>query len=108
MSEVRKRRSNAERQAAYRTRSKAARKAQLAQRGLPALPAISTMPGDKRWRVALRHAAEFVTMVNEEMEAYGAERSERWQESDRGEEHEDWLNQVKDVQEGLNQLLEKG
>lgn len=105
-SEVRKRRSNAERQAAYRTRREGARKAQLAQRGLPALPAIPTMPGHKRWKAALTHAAELVTMVSGEMDEYQEARSEEWQESDRGSQHEEWLNLVREIEQGLEAALE--
>ena len=68
MPEAMKHRTNAQRQAAYRQRSKRAREQQLAQRGLPPLPAISTMPGEARWMRSFRHAAMLVETTVSEME----------------------------------------
>jgi hypothetical protein len=58
---------------------------QLQEKGLPASPAISTMPGTARWRQAVANAVELLSMVADEMESYFDDRSEGWQQSERGD-----------------------
>ncbi len=52
------------------------------------------MPGRARWIAALNMAQQLVDQVHREMEQYQDERSERWQESDAGSEHEYWMQDV--------------
>jgi len=104
MPEVMKHQTNAQRQAAYRQRSKRAREQQLAQRGLPPLPAISTMPGEARWMRSFQHAAMLVETTVSEMEQYYDERSEAWQESERGEAFAERLRAVQELLDGLEEL----
>lgn len=94
----------AQRQAAYRARTEAAQSAQLAQRGLPALPAIPTLPGTPRWNAALRYVTQMLTTVSEEMQDYFEERSEGWQEGERGQDHQERLASVEAVLEALSDL----
>ena len=77
--------SHAKRQAAYRQRCRQAREAELADRGLPASPAIPTMPGTARWNATILRAQALLESVRAEMEEYHAERSDAWQESERGD-----------------------
>ena len=67
---------HADRQAAYRRRRQEAHERQLQEKGLPPLPPIPTMPGAQRWQQAVAKAAELLTMVAQEMEAYFGDRSE--------------------------------
>ena len=76
--------SNAQRQAAYRKRQELARQIERQQKGLPPLPAIPAMPGTRRWTHMLEQARILVDTVKQEREDYYEERSESWQESDRG------------------------
>jgi len=46
----------AEQQAAYRQRRGVSERELLAQKGLPTLPAIPTLPGQARWRAMLTQA----------------------------------------------------
>ena len=87
----------AARQAAYRGRRAAARNKELAAKGLPALPAIATMPGHVRWQAQLRQAGLLLQTVQAEMQEYYDQRSESWQESERGETFLERLQAVQEV-----------
>ena len=76
---------HAQRQAAYRHRAAAAQQQQWAVQRLPPPPPIPTMPGWRRWEALNRHILQLLQAVQEEMQAYYEERSEAWQESERGE-----------------------
>lgn len=85
MPQPRKHADHAARQAAYRARCARAREEEMRQRGLPPLPSIATLPGWPRWNAALHAAQHLLEQVSEEMAAYYDDRSEAWQESERGE-----------------------
>jgi len=85
MPQPRKYESHKQRQAAYRARRETQRLKEVADRGLPALPVVPTLPGRARWNAAIGRALDLLTMVQTEMSAYFDERTETWQESDRGE-----------------------
>ena len=103
----RKHDSNAHRQAAYRKRQEAARKAQQQQQGLPPLPSIPTIPGTRRWTHLLAEARLLVETVRRERESYDDARSEAWHDSDRGADfHQDTeeLDAILDAFDALNTL----
>jgi hypothetical protein len=81
----RKHSSAAEKQRAYRQRQEHAHRELLAAKGLPPLPVIPTMPGERRWAAMLEQTKATLRTMLDEMQAYQDERSEEWQESDRGE-----------------------
>ena len=85
MPQLRKYAANAARQAAYRRRARVQQEKLLATRGLPPLPAIAAMPGAARWKAALSQAALLLAQVKDEMDCYWQDRSETWQEGERGE-----------------------
>lgn len=101
MPQPRRHSSQAVRQAAYRTRLVQARAAQLNARGLPPLPAIPTLPGNARWTSAISQAACLLTTVVVEMQDYFDERSEEWQEGERAEIHQQRLEAIQEIVEGL-------
>jgi uncharacterized membrane protein YccC len=76
---------NTERQRTYRQRQKEARAAAIVN-GAPAAPAIPTMPSRARWAAMYEQATEAVQTMHNEMQEYYDERSEDWQESDKGDE----------------------
>src|SRR5689334_3408779 len=78
--------SAAARQAAYRARSQQARQDALRAKGLPPLPAIATLPGWARWNASLTAAHALLEQVSQEMQTYFDERTDTWQESERGEQ----------------------
>src|SRR5580698_4745910 len=92
---------NAKRQAAYRARAQAARNAQLLAQGLPAVPAIPTLPGHARWDAALQEAGRLLEMVSHEMHAYYEDRLEAWQQSDRGAAFEERMEAIEALHSDL-------
>jgi hypothetical protein len=96
--------SHAERQAAYRRRCAAARERQLKEKGLPSLPSISTIPGTNRWRQAIQSATDLLGSVVTEMEEYFDDRSEPWQDGDRGERFHECLDAVTDARDAVADL----
>ena len=90
----RKYQTDAERQAAYRQRQEAARRAEQEAKGLPATAAIPTMPSLPRWKAQREQAQAILQAMQEEMEAYRDERSEQWQGSEKGAAFQDIINQV--------------
>ena len=85
------------RQRAYRQRKESARIEQIKAKGIPSAAAISTMPSSARWSALIQHAEQALRTVKDEMEAYQGDRSQAWQESDKGEEFQDKLNRVEDA-----------
>jgi hypothetical protein len=86
---------NAQRQAAYRKRRQALIDDILSMRGLPSIPAVSTIPGWPRWKEAMKRTAYQMQSIEQEMADYYNERSERWQESDRAEEFDEKLEMLR-------------
>jgi hypothetical protein len=100
--QYRRYKSNAERQAAYRVRQAMERRREFADKGLPPLPKIATMPGAARWNAAVDRCIELLDMVREEMIEYYDERSETWQQQNyRADVHKD---NIKTVQKLLTKL----
>jgi hypothetical protein len=97
--------SAAARQAAYRARREHARQVALAAKGLPPLPAIATLPGWARWNASFRAAHELVAESLSQMQDYFDDRSENWQESDRGTEHQERIASVEAVLDALGELI---
>lgn len=97
--------SPAERQAAYRARAEQARRAELAAKGLPALPAIPSMPGWPRWNATFQMARELIDGAISEMHEYYDDRSGSWQESERGEEHQERIVSAEAALDALAELI---
>jgi len=97
--------SAAARQAAYRSRREQVRQVELAAKGLPSLPVISSMPGWARWNASFLAAHELLADTLAEMQDYYQDRSESWQESERGEEHQEKIASVEAVVDALSDLL---
>lgn len=96
--------SAAARQAAFRVRREQARQAVLAAKGLPALPPIPSMPGWARWNASFASAQEMITRTLGEMQDYFEDRSESWQEGERGEEHQEKIALVEAALDALGDL----
>ena len=97
--------SPAARQAACRQRCEQARQRTLVSKGLPSLPVIATMPGWPRWNASFRSAQELITETLGEMQDYFEDRSQSWQEGERGEEHQEKMASVEAVLDALSDLL---
>ncbi len=77
--------SNAVRQKAYRTRQALARQNERHVKGLPPAPLIPTLPAARRWSALATLAQEALHTIRDEMDAYYNDRTETWQQSERGE-----------------------
>lgn len=95
---------HAARQASYRNRMHLARAAEQQAKGLPAYPAIASMPGWVRWNGALTLARGLVEQTLAEMQEYYADRSECWQDSERGAAHEERMASVEAAVDALSEL----
>ena len=80
--------------------------AELAQRGLPPAPAIPSIPGQKRWKAGLEYASSLLEAISQEMQNYFEERSEEWQESERGEAHSEAAAAVEDLAHSVRELFD--
>jgi hypothetical protein len=98
-------RTNAERQAAYRRRHKATIDDLTKTKGLPAMPAVDSMPGWSRWNKAVHQVQLLLDQIQNEMQDYYDCRSEPWQESDRAEEFQQKLNELGEIRDNIDAWL---
>jgi hypothetical protein len=94
----------AEKQAAYRKRQADARRAEQEAKGLPALPSVPTLPGEKRWQAMQEQARTLLQMMADEMQAYYDERSEKWQESDKDDAMQERMDALQSIVTDLDTL----
>jgi len=97
----------AQRQAAYRRRCAAQREVELASKGMPALPRVPSMPGHKRWDAMRTQALCLVEQIASEMETYHDERSEEWQDSQRGDSFTELIESVEEIADALRELQQQ-
>ena len=96
----------AEQQAADRQRLRQARTQELLHKGLPPVPPVPTMPRRRRWDAAAQQALRLMQTIRNEMQDYYDERSDEWQESQRGEEFTERLQAVEDLVAAIEDLAE--
>ena len=89
-------RSNAQRQAAYRQRLRQERAATLADKGLPALPAVRNVAGWARWNKAMRQITDLLEQTRSEMQTYYDERSDVWLDSEAAEHFQERIDQLQE------------
>jgi len=94
----------AAKQRAYRQRVTLTRQQERDTKGLPRAPAVATLPGERRWRALLAHAQAALMTLRDEMEAYYSERTETWQESERGEACQERLQSLTDLLGSVEEL----
>jgi len=98
--------SHAARQTAYRLRCRDVRAKEQSDRGLPALPAVPTLPGAPRWKATFRSARVLLETAQAEMQDYFDERSEVWQEGERGQRFAEKLQALEAVLSSLDEMDE--
>ena len=103
MSTEKQRAQIAMRQQRFRQRQATTRRAEQQAKGLPALPAIPTMPGNVRWSAMIEQAHVLLSEAVDEMQSYHDDRSEQWQDSSKAE---DLLAKLDHLQETMAQLQE--
>ena len=96
----------AERQAAYRKRQAQARVKELQARGIPPLPGVATLPGWPRWNAIAQQILLLLLAMQEEMQGYYDDRSETWQESDRGDAMTERLQAVEEAVAAIEALAQ--
>ena len=101
MPQPRKYASRAQQQAAYRKRCADALRDQSKAKGLPALPPIPDMPGTARWRAAARTAHDLLATICDEIQTYAGNRSEQWQEGERGQEFAERQTGIEEIRDAL-------
>jgi len=106
MPQARKHADNARRQAAYRQRTEQARMQQLRERSLPPLSPIPSMPAQARWATAITHVQHLLECMVQEMEQYHDDRSEAWQESERGQSFAERLEGFQELLSNLESLAD--
>lgn len=94
----------AAKQRAYRDRQAQARTTERQAQGLPAAPAIPTMPSRARWQALLKHAQHALQTVHDEGQSYADARSEAWHESDRAAALADQLDHLAGILDDLDTL----
>jgi hypothetical protein len=98
MAQARKYISNAQRQAAYRKRQAPGVCTGLTD-GLPSLP------GNRRWNKAVANACGLLEIIRDEMQDYFDQRSERWQEGERGEDFQERIESISTIVDDTNDWL---
>jgi hypothetical protein len=106
MPQQKKHHTNAARQQAYRARCEQARQNAMAAKGLPSLPAIAALPGWARWNASFTVAHALVANSLREMQDYFDDRSDAWQESERGEDHHERIASAEAALEALDELIQ--
>lgn len=62
------------------------------------------MPGTARWGAMLALAVNALQTTRDEMEDYAGERSEEWQEGEKGEEHQARIDAIDDALGTLEEI----
>jgi hypothetical protein len=70
---------------------------------MPRLPAIATLPGSVRWLARLGQSEALLETAAAEMQEYYEDRTEAWQESERGAA---FLERAEAVQEAANGIAD--
>lgn len=86
--------SAAQRQAAYRRRL-------AAQSQMKPMP---TVPGHRRWRTMRNQCTSILDAAVAEMEVYHDQRSDAWQDSERGEEFTEMMESMAEIAAALRDL----
>ncbi len=96
--------SRADRQKAYRQRTQQARMQEQEAKGLPPAPPVPTMPSIARWKALHEQARAALDTMQSEMQGYFDERSETWQEGEKGEAFQEILDRVEEARTAVDDL----
>ena len=104
MPQIKKYQSNAQRQAAYRNRWTKEPLNLFAAQELPSSTATPRPPGERQWSQRMKQAGLILENISEEMRSHYQSRSERWQESERGEAFDERIQAVEELRESLQEI----
>lgn len=94
----------AERQRAYRKRRKLARLKSLSPTNLPRPSPLAAMPSTARWKDLKRQAEAALETLLDEMEDYEDQRSETWQEGDKGEAFRQAIERIEEALDAVRTI----
>lgn len=94
----------AERQHAYRQRRKLVRLNSLSPKNLPRPSSLTSMPSTARWKDLKRQAEAALEMLLYEMEEYEDQRSETWQEGDKGEAFRQAIERIEEALDAVRSI----
>jgi hypothetical protein len=97
--------SNAAKQKAYRHRLAQVRNAEQRAKGFPAVSPIPTIPGTRRWNAQMLLARTALQDVCQEMDAYYADRTDTWQQGDKGDDLQERMQLLEDILDQLDNIL---
>ena len=100
----RKHANHAQRQRAYLERQKAALRALIAAKNIPVGAAVRAIPSTLRWKALSEQAQNILQTLQSEMDAYHDERSEAWQESEKGEAFQETIERVAEALESVQNI----
>ena len=86
-------------------RQEAARRAALTAKNMPATAAIPTMASMSRWKAMKEQAQALLQAMQEEMEAYREERSEQWQEGEKGTAFQEGIERVEAARAAVEEIF---
>jgi hypothetical protein len=92
----------AARQHAYRERRKLARP--LSPKNLPRPSCLAAMPSTARWKELKRQAKAALETLLDEMEEYENQRSETWQEGDKGEAFRQAIERIEEALDAVKSI----
>ena len=87
----------AARQRAYRERRKLSRLSAPTPKALPPASSLPAIPSAARWKALRERAQADLTLLLADMEAYQYQRSEAWQEGDKGQAFQEALDRVEEA-----------
>jgi len=110
MPQIRRYTNGAERQRAYRQRHKPPAIAPETGnpqpvRLIPEAPSIRNIPAHARWIALVNHSDSALRTAHAEMESYYDNRSEFWQEDQRGEDFKEKVEALEELLESMEQLV---
>ena len=95
---------DAARQKAYRARVKQLHSQERNEKGLPPGSPIGSMPSLRRWQGLIELSHSSLCCVLDEMQSYYDDRSESWQENDRGEAFKERLELIETIVDEMSSL----
>ena len=66
--------------------------------------ALSNFPGTVRWNAVIRRCSDLLALIRDESASYYDDRSEAWQEGERGEAHTERVEALTEIVDALEQI----
>lgn len=103
MPRTRRYQDTAEKQRAYRERRKIAQSLTQST-GISCPPSRSNALSTTRWRALSKQAEDLLQQMKQQMETYFDQRSEAWQEAEKGEEFQKKIDRVQEAIQAIEDI----